>query len=542
MARKKFKDSDSSVLFITAPDREDLMPKGSMGYIVNKFVDGLDLSQLEASYSDDGSSAYNPRALLKAILLAYCNNVYGCRPIAELIAYDLRYGCFCGYRRPSFNTINRFRTERLGLEGIMSVFSQLVSLLNSEGLIDIQDISIDGTTIESRASRKRIVWAKSQRGRAAVNRERVEGLLEQVGLLQSQDDEDTPGPDSGPDGSPHIAARETEALRKAVDSLPESAAKKELAERLDKADRYRTEDEMCGTRSGTATTDPDSVAMHPKDDVMRKGPCLPMYNAMAASSNQFLVFCGLYGQPNDTSAFPDFLHELHAAYGADLRAATADAAFGSEVNVLLAEQAGLVPYFKHSMYDRERQARYTPDPFQPQNFKWNGDGTLTCPGGRTFRETGQTRETCHGIEQTTTLYRCDSCKWCRLKSQCRKDGKDTPREVKVNKRWWKDTKPRLDDRLDSDIGQRKLRRRPWEIEPCFAHLKWTGNYRRFRHFGRERCLMDLNIKALAVNLKKYRNKAKKSLRSHDFHPTRPFLSPIQTIWRHENRNAQNGAA
>ena len=523
MARKKFKDSDSDVLFIAAPSKEYLMPKGSMGYIVNKFVDGLDLRPLEDSYSDDGCSAYSPRALLKAILPAYCNNVYGCRPIAELIAYDLRYGCLCGYRRPSFNTINRFRSERLGLEGTMSVFSQLVALLNAEGLIDIEDISIDGTTVESRASRKRIVWAKGQRGRAAANREKIEGLLEQVGLLQCQDGEDTPDPD--PDDGPHLSARKTEALRESVDNLPESASKEDLAERLDKADRYRTEDEMCGTRSGTATTDPDSVAMHPKDDVMHKGPCLPMYNAMAASSKQFLIFCGLYGMPADTSAFPYFLRDIRAAYGDTLRAATADAAFGSDVNVLLAERSGLEPYFKHTMYDKEHQARYTPDPFQPQNFMWNGDGTLTCPGGRTFRETGETTEMSHGIEQTTTTYRCDGCQDCRLKGLCRKDGKDSPREVKVNKRWWKDTKTRLDQRLDSDIGQRKLRRRSWEIEPCFAHLKWTGNYKRFRHFGRERCLMDLNIKAMAVNLKKYRNKAKKSLLSHDFCPHTTIFEP-----------------
>ena len=81
--------------------------------------------------------------------------------------------------------------------------------------------------------------------------------------------------------------------------------------------------------------------------------------------------------------------------------------------------------------------------------------------------------------------------------------------VRVNERWWKDTKPRLDQRLDSDIGQQKLQSRSFQIEPCFAHIKWAGNYKRFRHFGKERCLMDLNLKALSVNLKKYFNKAKK---------------------------------
>jgi len=532
MARKNFKKIETDVLFVPAMSREELMPRGSLPYIVDKFVEGLDLEELEGRYSAEGTSSYPPRALLKVILLAYCENVYGSRPISEKVKYDMRYGFMCGYLRPSHNTINRFRSDRLGLDGTTAVFGQLVSLLSDEGLVDIEDVYIDGSTLESRASRKRIVWGKAQRRHAASNRKKIDGLLEQVGIAQDRECDGDDGPD-GPDGpagkSPsgevHLSPERTEALRREVAQLPESAAKDELNGRLDRADRYRCEDAMCGSRSGTATTDPDSVAMHPKEDVSRKGPCLPMYNAMAASSNQFLLFVGLYGMANDTSAFPDFLRDLLSAYGDTLGAATADAAFGSEVNVLLAEQAGLEPYFKHSMYDRERQARYTPDPFQPQNFRWNRDGTLTCPGGRTFRQTGQTRETSHGIEQTTTVYRCTGCKWCRMKKLCRKDGKDSPREVRVNRQWWKQTKPRLDQRLDSDIGQHRLKRRSWQIEPCFAHIKWAGNYKRFRHFGRERCLMDLNIKAIAVNLKKYARKAKKALKQGHFMALRTAMTP-----------------
>lgn len=520
MARKNFKKIEQDLLFIPAMSRDELMPRGSLPYIVDKFVEGLDLEELEGSYSGEGTSSYPPRALLKVILMAYCENVYGCRPISDKVKYDMRYGYMCGYLQPSFNTINRFRSNRLGLDGTTEVFGQLVSLLSGEGLVDIEDVYIDGTTVESRASRKRIVWGKTMRRHAASNREKIDGLLEQVGISQAQDadcngDPEDPGHPDGPGGEKgghdvHLSHEQTSALREGMSALPENAAKRELEERLDKADRYRSEDAMCGERSGTATTDPDSVAMHPKDDVTRKGPCLPMYNVMAASSNQFLLYLGLFGLPADTQAYPDFLAGLSSAFGYQLRRATADAAFGNEVNVLLTEAQGIEPYFKHNMYDKEHSARYKPDPFQPQNFRRNDDGTLTCPDGRILRKTGERSQTKHGIEQTTSFYRCDSCQGCRLQNECLKGGKVQPREVSLNERWWREVKPRLDHRLDTDVGRQKLRTRSLQIEPCFAHIKWDGNYKRFRHFGRERCLMDLNIKAIAVNLKKYAAKAKKA--------------------------------
>lgn len=545
MAKKKFKNIDSDVLFIPALSREELMPKGSLQYIINKFVDGLNLEELEKSYSDEGCRSYPPRALLKAVLMSYCENVYGCRPIADKIKFDMRYGYMCGYLQPSFNTINRFRSQHLGLEGVESIFKQLVYQLSSENLVDIEDIYIDGTTIEARASRKRIVWCKAQRNRAGKNKQKINELIEQVRRAQHEDEDDnndnndknngldTDAPEeSGSGSSSHLSPDETAALKEVVATLPDSKTKKELAERLEKADRYRHEDDMCGERSGTATSDPDSIAMCPKDDVAHKGPRRPMYNAMAASSNQFLVHLGLYGLATDTAAFPYFFSELYSTFGDSLKAQTADAAFGNEVNVLLCEKYGFVPYFKHTMYDKEHKHRYKADPFQPQNFQNNDDGTLSCPAGRIFRKSGETTTIKHGIDQTQTHYICESCYGCLLKKQCRKGSQKGQREISINHRWWKDTKPRLDKRLDSQLGQNKLHRRAYNIEPCFAQVKWAGNYKRFRHFGAKRCLMDLNIKAIAVNLKKYANKARKGALYIDFFVEiwlrYPFLGYMKT--------------
>lgn len=601
--KNKFKRGSVDVLYIPAPALDDLMPKGSLPYIVNKFVNGLELDCLDEKYYDDGASCYNPRCLLKVILMAYCNNVYGCRPIADLAAYDLRYAVMCEYLRPSHNTINRFRSKRLGNEGVMSVFRQLVELMASEGLINIEDVYIDGTTVESRASRKQLVWSQQQRAWAESNRAKIDSLLEQVGIAQESDcsscaterphgDTFAPsdrihvsggesgGPASGSAAAPtsasaapksadtappasssvaddtaarsvspdeaavqeddgkkrrgsevHLSREEVTCLRAAVIAAQAANGGNggkygELLDRLERADRYREVDGLCAGRSGTAMTDPESVAMHPKDDIRRTGPCLPMYNAMIATSDQFIVEYGLYGVTTDTAAYPYFLTRLVEDYHGRLNAATADSAFGSMVNVLLSGQVGVTTYFKHPWYDRERQPSHKPDPFQPQNFSRGEDGLPICPGGKTMRHVGTEKKNVHGIEVTQERYRCDLCAGCAIKDKCLKKKNADFREVTINEQWWRDIKPKLDELLDSREGKQRLAWRAWNVEPDFAHIKWAGKYKRFRHFRLERCEMDFGIKAIAINLKKYFGRAKKAASGAFFCVLSPFKSPF----------------
>ena len=600
----KFKRGCVDVLYIPAPARDDLMPKGSLPYIINKFVDGLDLESLNGQYHDDGASCYDPRCLLKIILMAYCNNVYGCRPIAELAAYDLRYAVMCEYLRPSFNTINRFRTRRLGNDGVKSVFRQLVENMGSEGLIDIEDVYIDGTTVESRASRKQLVWSQQQRAWAESNKAKIDALLEQVGIAQERDSsscatERPHGDTFAPSDRIHVSVGESggsasgsAAAPKSADTAPTSASaapksadaappasssvaddtatrsvspdeaavqeddgKKrrgpevhlsreevtrlraaviaaqvanggkygELLDRLERADRYREVDGLCAGRSGTAMTDPESVAMHPKDDVRHTGPCLPMYNTMIATSNQFIIDYGLYGLTTDTSAYPLFLPRLADDYGSKLGAATADAAFGSMVNVQLSVLAGITPYFKHTWYDKEHQPGYKPDRYQPHNFSRADNGLPICPGGKEMRHVGTEKKNVNGIEVTQEKYRCDHCAGCELRDKCLKKPADF-REVTINEQWWDEIKPWLDGLLDSPEGQQRLKWRSWNVEPDFAHIKWAGRYKRFRHFKRDRCEMDFGIKALAVNLKKYFGRAQKAAEGAFFCFFRPLTS------------------
>jgi len=62
-----------------------------------------------------------------------------------------------GMQTPDFRTINIFRSKRLSGK-FDKIFTQIVLLLNEEGLVSIKVQYIDGTKIESVANKYTFVW------------------------------------------------------------------------------------------------------------------------------------------------------------------------------------------------------------------------------------------------------------------------------------------------------------------------------------------------------------------------------------------------
>ena len=539
-----YKDYQQKPLFITVPDYDELFPKMSVQRVIDNFVNSLDLRDVEATYKEGGAPPYHPSVLLKVVLYAYSRNIYGCRPIADLCHMDLVCQWFTNFESPSFSTINRFRSEHLGDERTVGVFAKLVEILVSDGLVNFEECTyVDGTTIESRASRTKLVWVQSQRRFAEQNRAKIEAIVESARRAQQEDaegladdggdshddDASSSSPASNGDKSPassdeignkkkrdrsvHMSAEQVGKIRSelAEGNLNLSAAaKRELEERLEKADIYRQRDEMCGGKSGTASTDPDRVAMHPKEDPCHTGPCRPMYNVQFMTQSQFLTWFDLFGVPTDVSTFPMFLDTLPKEFTPATIAA--DAGYGSYENYMFAIGKGIDPYLKYSMYDKERSSRFIPDPYQAEYLPEQADGTLKCPGG-TLHKIREVTETKNGVTTTEEYYRTNQCASCPFHNQCHRKYLKDYREVRRKKEWHQ-IKPLIKEKLDSDEGNTLLRNRTKDVEPTFAHTKWSGAYRRFRHFGIDKCRMDLAIRAIAHNLKKYTAHLKRHTSGH----------------------------
>lgn len=534
----RFKDHLQRPMFIILPQYDELFPKGSVQRVIDNFVNKIDLSDVEATYQEGGAPPYHPSVLLKVVLYAYTRNIYGCRPISDLCRQDMVCQWYTCFEAPSFSTINRFRSEHMGLERTVSVFSDLVRILVADGLVCFEECTYtDGSTMESRASRTQLVWAQTCRRYAEGNAARIEELVAEARQQQEADaaseaaasdagetDAHGGGTEAVSAGTPeataetadtetkggkkkrgrevHMSAERVEEIRREMRSgnLGLSDSKREeLEDRLDRADRYRREDDLCGDRSGTAVTDPDSVAMHPKDDVRRTGPCLPMYNMQMMTQNQFILWAGLYGRTTDVSVFGPFMQSV-PGWMVPLKMA-ADAGYGSTENYLLAESLGTEPFFKYPLYDKECGERFKPSPYVSEYMPVLPDGSLQCPGGVMEKAWERTEEK-NGVSVTTVCWRTERCAQCPHRQECHGKNPRDSREVR-RKKEWAEIKPAVKARLDSDEGRLLLRNRSKDVEPTFAHTKWAGDYGRFRHFGVGKCTMDLFIRVIAHNLKKY---------------------------------------
>src|SRR3989475_2895061 len=85
------------------------------------------------------------------LLYAYCVGVFSSRKIALACERNLAFIAIVGQERPDFRTISDFR--KLHLEAFTDVFVHVVRLAREAGLVQLGNVSTDGTKIQGNASR-----------------------------------------------------------------------------------------------------------------------------------------------------------------------------------------------------------------------------------------------------------------------------------------------------------------------------------------------------------------------------------------------------
>jgi transposase len=160
MTQATFKTYSRQQIPLLPSTYEDKIATSHPVRVVDAVVEKIDLRRLYSTYKGSGTSSYNPKMLLKAIIYAYITNTYSSRKIEEAIKSDVRFIWLCGNCEPDHNTINRFRGDKVS-EVLKDIFKQIVLLLAEEGLVSFKDAYIDGTKIEANANRYTFVWGNA---------------------------------------------------------------------------------------------------------------------------------------------------------------------------------------------------------------------------------------------------------------------------------------------------------------------------------------------------------------------------------------------
>ena len=508
-------DPDQTLLFPQRIDRD--IPKDDPVRILKSVIESLDLSGFKKLYHERGRSPYHPKMMLMVILYSYMNNVYSCRKIEKLLYRDIYYIWLSGYQKPDFATINRFR-NRVKNE-IGHIFTLLVLILVEKGFVTLEVEYLDGTKIESKANKYTFVWRKSVERNREKLLEKIRVLLQQINEQMAQDkaaDVDTL------ELTPQTLCEISKEFKEALGSAPEAKTKeekaaqrgknkmfKELERHGEKLAEYNSRLEQMEGRNSISKTDPSATFMRMKEDAMCNGQTKPGYNLQISSENQFITDFALFPNPTDTLTFIPFLGSFPGRYGRFPKRVVADSGYGSEENYRFMDEAGIEGFVKYNRFHLEHRPRYKPDTFHPDSLYYNEEGDYyICPMGLRMSRTGtvQTR-TEGGYISQSACYRAIRCKGCPLRCLCYK-AKTNQRTIRVNHRL-NAYKRKACELLTSEEGIKERGRRCIEPEAVFGQMKSNMAYRRFRHMGKDKVVMDFTFFAIAFNIKKLCSMMKK---------------------------------
>ena len=490
------------------PDLEELIESNHPVRVINAVIDHLSLDEVIKKYKGGGTSSFHPRMLLKVLVYSYICNEYSSRRIEQLLKRDVQFMWLSAMATPDHNTINRFRSERIK-DVLKDVFTQVVKLLAESGHVSLKDINVDGTKIEANANRYTFVWGNAIK----TNREKMGQQLEELWNYA-----ETVAAEELKDKRPSsFAPIDPEQVKDTIAQINEALAEKQVDKKVKQklnyaaknwpasTAKYNEQEQILDGRNSYSKTDNDATFMRMKEDHMKNGQLKPGYNVQISSEDQFVLNYTVHPNPTDTLTLPAHIEDFEQNLDATPDTLTADAGYGSEQNYEVMEQKQIEAYVKYNYFDKEQHGSRSS--FSADQLHYNEtEDYIVCPMGQHMTNIGTHKEkNKSGYEQTITRYQSPSCEGCPLRGMCHKQKGN--RIVEINHRLRK-LKQKAAERLRSEEGIRKRKKRCADVEPIFANWKQNKSFRRFRLRGKAKVTTEIGLIALAHNLQKLTGKQK----------------------------------
>lgn len=516
-----FKPYEQDQMWLLPPSLGELIPENHIVRLVSSAIDGMDMSKLLKAYEGGGASNYHPKMLLKALIYGYIEKLYSSRGIEKALKENICFMWLCGMQQPDHNTINRFRKGQLK-NTVKDVFAQVLLLLLEQGFVRLDDYFVDGTKLESVANRYTFVWAKNVARYKAGLLEKIAVLVEQI---EQANEEDLKLETRNEDGLPKI--QDSESLQKTIEQINEQLGeelgknkkltkqlKKLEEEHLKKLEEYENHERLLDGRSSYSKTDPDATFMRMKEDHMKNGQLKAAYNIQLGTSDQFIINYTVHQNTTDWPVFIPHMENTEALLQSIDQAlpkrAIGDAGYGSEENYEYLEQKGIKSYLKYPGYYQEQKASFQKNGFHAKNLHYNAQlDYYVCPMGQkmTYRYTTK-RTSRTGYESSVKIYQAQRCEGCPLRSSCHNSTKERIIQVSPNlQRHRKVAK----QNLDSLRGIRLKKKRNWDVEPVFGHIKSNRHFKRFLLCSQKKVSIEMGLLAIAHNIKKWWAKMQKDM-------------------------------
>jgi transposase len=374
---RTFKTVDYEKALDLTVSLRDVLPVGHLARFIVHVVAHLDLAPIYAGYAPRGGEAYAPEILLGLLLYGYATGVFSSRKMERATYDSAAFRFIAGGLHPDHDTLATFR--KTFLVELQSVFVDLLLLAQDAGVLELGNISLDGSKIHADASKSSAMSQQRLLEREAQLRREVQEIF----ALAEQADQQVL-----PDGlipADEIARREDLLLRldqaKAV--LAARADERYQAEKAtyDAKLQEREQKAQRGGRHKPRGPAPKPPTPGPRDDdqynftdpdsrIMKSSRTgfEQCYNAQVAVDQASLLIVGqmLSNHPNDQQEAVPTVDAIPAELGRP-PAAALDTGYFSASNVAALAARGIEPYIAtgREPHHQTWQERFLDQPAPP---------------------------------------------------------------------------------------------------------------------------------------------------------------------------------
>jgi transposase len=421
---------------------------------LRKFLGNLDWSGFEVKYNPSGRRPIHPQVILGLIIYGIMEGKWSLRDLERLACRDVCAWHLCGGQMPDHSTIGNFITRH---EDILTddFFTKTLKEITKAIKINLNEAAGDGTTIQSMASRYKMLSEEAAREAAKKAREKAN---------KNSDDEKL-----------EAKAVKLEELSKEIKLRADARRDKGK-----KADSIRI-----------SPTDPDAMYQPMKNKVRRTS-----YKPVILADRQRFILGQTVEPSSENIGMKKLLEQHEDTTGRPLERTLLDSGFNcSEILALgLEKEIDLLIPSGQTLDDDWTRKAGEGKKYLKQAFKYNeAKDVYVCPGGKELKFSDQYKEKDGKIIRR---YRCSECAGCALKSKC-----TASKAGRSIKRYEHDELKEAMEQVMSQEGARKAYvKRQWMVEPVFGVLRDNQGLRRFHRKGIKKVRLEFALHAVAYNI------------------------------------------
>ena len=497
----KYKCYNYSQTVMLPVSLENQLMSSTIEFAIHTLVENeMDMSRFDERYKNDetGCKAYDPKVLLKIVLLAYARGIFTSRKIEQACKENVVFMALSCRQEPDHSTIAPFVSSLQ--EEIVPLFRNVLLVCDKMNLLGGTEFALDGLKLSSNASKK---WSGTI-GNLKRKKEKLEEKVKQ--LLKAQ----------------------IEADRKEEASQAENEKRKRQAERLRKEakriEKWLSENEAKIGKQGreiqSNVTDNDSAKM------LTSHGTIQGYNAQALvdKKHQVIIQGEASGSGQDHHHIPPVIDEAKEnmkALGHDEEyfegaTVTADSNYHSEVNIKKCVEEGLDAYIPdkdfRSRYPRfeDQKERYKSKKerkYSLEDFRYDEErDRYMCPQGEELRCRAKKVRRPGGKLYRQYVGDPGFCGGCIGKRLCiRRKGGDRKHLLILVGEEERNYSKEMIAKIDTERGRKLYPHRIAIVEPVFANIRTNKRLDRFTLRGKIKVNIQWLLYCMVHNIEKIAN-------------------------------------